>query len=69
MSADRLRHYLSLSAEALSAPLWTFPPLEVPLVQRARRRVLGADPETYAHVLAAESDERVTDFAETDPDQ
>ncbi|MET7916084.1 hypothetical protein ABZU45_09090 [Streptomyces avermitilis] len=63
---SNLRHYLSLSAEALSAPLWTFPPLDVPLVQRARRRILGADPETYPHALPAEADERVTDFADTE---
>lgn len=57
---------MAMSAEALSAPLWTFPAVDVPLVQRARRRVLGADPETYAHVLAPEADERVTDFADTE---
>jgi hypothetical protein len=57
---------LGMSAEALSAPLWTFPPVDVPLVQCARRRVLGADPESYSHVLCAETDERVTDFADTE---
>ncbi|GDY65718.1 hypothetical protein AQJ43_23560 [Streptomyces avermitilis] len=61
-----LRHYLSLSAEELSAPLWTFPPLDVSLVQRARRRVLNADPELYSHALLAEADERVTELAETE---
>ncbi|WP_392840647.1 hypothetical protein [Streptomyces sp. LN500] len=65
MTDDRLRHYLSLSAEALSAPLWTFPPLDAPMVQRARRRVLGADPE-YSPFALADAEERVTEFAETE---
>lgn len=60
-----LRHYLAMSAEALSAPLWTFPPLDIPLVQRARRRVLGADPE-YAPFVLADAEERVTTFADTE---
>ncbi|WP_328920270.1 hypothetical protein OG911_16600 [Streptomyces sp. NBC_00208] len=67
MTDDRLRHYLSLSAEALSRPLWEFPPLDIPLVQRARRRVLGADPE-YSPFVLADAEERVTEFAPTDPD-
>ncbi|CAL9530810.1 hypothetical protein SUDANB176_04048 [Streptomyces sp. enrichment culture] len=65
MSAQRLKVFLAMSAAELSRPLWEWSPGDVPLVQRARRRVLGADPETYAHVLAS-ADERVTDFAETE---
>ncbi|MGW1615374.1 hypothetical protein ACWCQZ_39180 [Streptomyces sp. NPDC002285] len=66
---DRLKPYLAMSAEALSAPLWTFPPLDAVLVQRARRRVLGDDPETMPAALRElreSADERVTEFAPTE---
>jgi hypothetical protein len=58
-----LSTYLAMSPEGLSEPLWTFPPADALLVIRARRRVLGAE-----SALMVGTDERVTDFAETDPD-
>ncbi|MET9411313.1 hypothetical protein ABZX90_37055 [Streptomyces sp. NPDC002935] len=63
MTDPRLKAYLALSAEALSEPLWTFPPGDAPLVIQARRRVLG-----WESALLSGTDDRVTDFAETDPD-
>jgi len=63
MTDPRLKHYLALSAEALSRPLWEFPPGDALLVLRARKRVLGDE-----SALLSGADDRVTDFAETDPD-
>ncbi|ALV35739.1 hypothetical protein [Streptomyces sp. CdTB01] len=59
----QLSTYLTMSPDALSAPLWTFPAGDALLVIRARRRVLGAE-----SALLMDADERVTDFAETDPE-
>ncbi|MFD6818830.1 hypothetical protein ACFWC5_00475 [Streptomyces sp. NPDC060085] len=62
MTDPRLKPYLALTARALSAPLWTFPPGDALLVIQARRRVLG-----WESALLSGADDRVTDFAETDP--
>lgn len=58
-----LKMYLDMTPAELSAPLWTFPPTDASLVMQARRRVLGGE-----SALLHGADERVTDFAETDPE-